>query len=190
MAASTSGGRADGRTPSCGLRSDAGRLGRLPALVSASRNTRRESGSIPSSGGRWASVASTLPDLAPRCQVDLDPRHADGGGIRGRHALVRRRGRRRSRRALSPRHRRRGVQPDECPRRESARAGARSRSRPDAPAHVILAARRGKATLADAIARGAVKVEGSKRAPSHFQDVFRLSWVLPASGACCSLVYE
>jgi len=63
-------------------------------------------------------------------------------------------------------------------------ASARGRTRaavgrePDlvltAPARVILAARRGETTLAAAIARGAVKVEGSKRALRNFQGVFRL----------------
>jgi DNA-binding HxlR family transcriptional regulator len=43
-----------------------------------------------------------------------------------------------------------------------------------APAHVILAARKGETTLRDAIVRGAVKVEGSKRALQNFQAVFRL----------------
>ena len=43
-----------------------------------------------------------------------------------------------------------------------------------APAHVILAARHGDTTLADAIARGAVKVEGSKRVLRNFQQIFRL----------------
>jgi len=62
----------------------------------------------------------------------------------------------------------------------SARGGnRRARERePDlvltAPAHVILAVRRGETTLADAIGRGAVKIEGSKRALRNFQRVFRL----------------
>jgi len=43
-----------------------------------------------------------------------------------------------------------------------------------APAHAILAARKRETTLGDAIARGAVKVEGSKRALRKFQAVFRL----------------
>jgi len=43
-----------------------------------------------------------------------------------------------------------------------------------APAHAIISARKGEMTLQDAIARGAVKVEGSKRALRNFQNVFRL----------------
>jgi DNA-binding HxlR family transcriptional regulator len=43
-----------------------------------------------------------------------------------------------------------------------------------APAHVILAARKRETTLSDAIGRGVVKVEGSKRALRNFQNVFRL----------------
>jgi len=43
-----------------------------------------------------------------------------------------------------------------------------------APAHVILSARQGATTLAEAIARGAVRIEGSKRALRNFQAVFRL----------------
>jgi len=39
---------------------------------------------------------------------------------------------------------------------------------------VILSARQGATTLADAIARGAVRIEGSKRALRNFQAVFRL----------------
>jgi len=42
------------------------------------------------------------------------------------------------------------------------------------PAHVILAARRGERTLADAIASGAASATGSKRALKHFQQVFQL----------------
>jgi DNA-binding HxlR family transcriptional regulator len=43
-----------------------------------------------------------------------------------------------------------------------------------APAHVILAARRGETSLAAAIASGAAKVAGSKRALRNFHGVFRL----------------
>jgi DNA-binding HxlR family transcriptional regulator len=43
-----------------------------------------------------------------------------------------------------------------------------------APARTILSARHGETTLADAIAAGAVKIEGSKRALRNFQRVFRL----------------
>jgi DNA-binding HxlR family transcriptional regulator len=43
-----------------------------------------------------------------------------------------------------------------------------------APAHVIVAARRGETTLADALASGAATVTGSKRALRNFQRVFRL----------------
>jgi DNA-binding HxlR family transcriptional regulator len=62
----------------------------------------------------------------------------------------------------------------------SARGGRRraQEREPDlvltAPAHVILAARKGETTLSDAIGRGSVKVEGSKRALRNFQEVFRL----------------
>jgi DNA-binding HxlR family transcriptional regulator len=62
----------------------------------------------------------------------------------------------------------------------SARGGTRGAAgrEPDlvltAPAHVILSARHGETTLADAIARGAVRVDGSKRALRNFQKVFRL----------------
>lgn len=42
-----------------------------------------------------------------------------------------------------------------------------------APAHVILAARRGETTLADAIAAGAATATGTKRALKNFQRVFR-----------------
>ncbi len=43
------------------------------------------------------------------------------------------------------------------------------------PAHVILAARRGETTLADAIEAGVVGVTGSKRALRHFERVFGLA---------------
>lgn len=43
-----------------------------------------------------------------------------------------------------------------------------------APAHVLVAARLGKPTLADALASGAATVTGSKRALRNFQRVFRL----------------
>jgi hypothetical protein len=62
----------------------------------------------------------------------------------------------------------------------STRGGVRAAARrePDlvltAPAHVILSARQGETTLAEAIARGAVRIEGSKRALRNFQAVFRL----------------
>lgn len=62
----------------------------------------------------------------------------------------------------------------------SARGGTRRAQGRDpdlvltAPAHVILAARRGEMTLADAIARGAASVDGTKRALRNFQEVFRL----------------
>ena len=42
------------------------------------------------------------------------------------------------------------------------------------PAHVIVAARRGETTLADAIDAGLVSVAGSKRARRNFERVFRL----------------
>jgi len=62
----------------------------------------------------------------------------------------------------------------------SARGGIRAaRGRePDlvltAPAHVIVAARRGETSLAAAIASGEVEVDGSQRALRNFQQVFRL----------------
>jgi DNA-binding HxlR family transcriptional regulator len=62
----------------------------------------------------------------------------------------------------------------------SVRGGVRSGvvREPDlvltAPAHVLVASRRGETTLAEAIARGSARVEGSKRALRHFQSVFRL----------------
>jgi DNA-binding HxlR family transcriptional regulator len=62
----------------------------------------------------------------------------------------------------------------------SARGGTRGAARrtPDlvlsAPAHVLLAARRGETTLADAVAAGAATASGSKRALKNFQRVFRL----------------
>jgi DNA-binding HxlR family transcriptional regulator len=43
-----------------------------------------------------------------------------------------------------------------------------------APAHVLVAARLGKPTLADALASGAATMTGSKRALRNFQRVFRL----------------
>ncbi len=43
-----------------------------------------------------------------------------------------------------------------------------------APAHVLVAARLGEPTLADALATGAATVTGSKRALRNFQRVFRL----------------
>jgi len=60
----------------------------------------------------------------------------------------------------------------------SARGGSAARREPDlvltAPAHLIVAARHGETTLARAIAAGAVKVTGSKRALRNFKSVFRL----------------
>ena len=60
--------------------------------------------------------------------------------------------------------------------RGGTRAGARRE--PDlvltAPAHVIVAARRGETSLGDAIASGEITVDGSKRALRNFQQVFRL----------------
>ena len=44
-----------------------------------------------------------------------------------------------------------------------------------APAHALLGARKSETTLSDAIARRAVKVEGSKRTLRNFQAVFRPS---------------
>jgi len=43
-----------------------------------------------------------------------------------------------------------------------------------APAHVLVAARRGETTLADALTSGVATVTGSKRALRNFQRVFRL----------------
>ena len=43
-----------------------------------------------------------------------------------------------------------------------------------APARVLVAARRGETTLADALATGAASASGSKRALRNFQRVFRL----------------
>jgi hypothetical protein len=43
-----------------------------------------------------------------------------------------------------------------------------------APAHALVAARRGETTLADSVAAGAVAVAGSKRALKNFQRIFQL----------------
>jgi DNA-binding HxlR family transcriptional regulator len=43
------------------------------------------------------------------------------------------------------------------------------------PAHLMLAARRGEATLADALASGTASIAGSKRALRNFQRVFQLA---------------
>lgn len=43
-----------------------------------------------------------------------------------------------------------------------------------APAHVLVAARRGETTLGDAVASGTATVAGSKRALKNFQRVFRI----------------
>lgn len=44
-----------------------------------------------------------------------------------------------------------------------------------APAHILVAARQGKPSLAEALAAGAVTMAGSKRALRNFQRIFRLS---------------
>ena len=59
-------------------------------------------------------------------------------------------------------------------RNAGRRAVARPTSMLSAPAHVLLAARRGETTLADAVAAGAATASGSKRALKNFQRVFRL----------------
>ncbi len=61
--------------------------------------------------------------------------------------------------------------------RGANRGGAANRA-PDlvltAPAHVLVAARRGETTLSDALASGAAAVTGSERTLRNFQRVFRL----------------
>jgi hypothetical protein len=59
-----------------------------------------------------------------------------------------------------------------------------------APAHVILAVRKRETTLSDAIGRGAVKGEGSKRALRNFREVFRRPYPREARPDAVRIAFE